>query len=94
MLLIGEGIGAKQRIVEALNESFQDSDHDSEGEVTDTEVNKDYFFNTNEANESLVKKISSTHRNEPSQISSIGMSSIGTAPPQLKINTSSFLDMS
>ena len=79
----------KQKIVEALNESFQDTDeHDSEGEVTDTEVNKDYFFNTNEANESLVKKISSTHRNQPSQVPSVG------APSQLTIKTNSFIDVS
>ena len=75
-MLIGEQGGKKQKIIETLNESFEDDEeHDSEGEVSDNEVNKDYFFNTNEANESMVKKISSTHRHQPSIVSSAGYAS-------------------
>ena len=42
----------------------------SDGELTDSEVNKDYWFNVNEADESMIKKISSINRKEASTIQS------------------------
>ena len=43
----------------------------SDGEVTESEVNADYWFNTNEANVSEIKNISSINRTSAPSVTNI-----------------------